>query len=75
MNYNQPPETWSEIQMHDGNEKMTVICSKEADVGLVETAARLLRANVNLAFIEMQDLKGCTILAYRGDHPEGKFAL
>ncbi|MUO45424.1 hypothetical protein [Agrobacterium vitis] len=75
MNDNSPAETLSEIQILDGDEQLTVICSHEADADLVELAARLLRANSNLAHIEMQELAGGIILAYRGEHPEGKFSL
>ncbi|BCH62759.1 hypothetical protein RvVAR0630_pl09010 (plasmid) [Agrobacterium vitis] len=75
MNDNSPAETLSEIQILDGDEQLTVICSHEADADLVELAARLLRANSNLAHIEMRDLSGSIILAYRGEHPEGKFSL
>jgi xanthine dehydrogenase molybdopterin-binding subunit B len=75
MNDNSPAKTMSEIQMLDGDERLTVFCSHQADADLVELAARLLRANSSLAYIEMQDLGGGRILARRGDHSEGKFSL
>jgi TusA-related sulfurtransferase len=74
MNDNRPAGTRSEIEMLSHGEKLTVIFSDQADVDLIETAARLLRAKPALAFVEMHDTTGGTILAYRGDHPAGKAA-
>jgi hypothetical protein len=75
MNDNSPAETLSEIQILDGDEQLTVICSHGADADLVELAASLLRTNSNLGYVEMQDLTGRMILAWRGECPEGKVSL
>lgn len=75
MNDNHPPVMLSEIELRADGEKLTVICNKNADGDFIEMAARMIRTNPTLAFIELRDLAGSTVLAYRGEHPEGRFAL
>ena len=45
---------------------------QQANPDFVEMAAKLIRTNPDSAYVEIQDLDGRTILAYRGEHPGGK---
>jgi|GEM_PF-7048436 len=76
MNDNHPPAELCESPMTGDGKKLTVICDQQANPDFVEMAAKLIRTNPDLAYVEIQDLAGRTILAYRGEHPGAeKFAL
>ena len=72
MNDNEPAAKLSWIEILNDDEPLTVICSHAADPVLIGTAATLIRVNKYLHCIEMQDLDGHQILAWRGDHPAGR---
>ncbi|NKL59736.1 hypothetical protein [Rhizobium leguminosarum] len=70
MNDNHKSEAMSLIEMLSGDERLTVLCSHGADPGCVELAANMIRVNTRLRYVELLDVSGNKILAYRGNHPE-----